>query len=106
MPAPPSPSCGRTGGASVSDFLLQAQADFTNIPVSRPENVESTALGAAFLAGLGVGLWQSFEVLSKLRAEQHRFLPNIPLSLRNNKRTNWHTAVEMARKWGQSVLPD
>lgn len=94
------------GGASVSDFLLQAQADFTNIPVSRPENVESTALGAALLAGLGVGLWQNFEVLSKLRTEQRRFLPNISHSLRSNRRTNWHTAVEMARKWGQSVLPD
>ncbi len=94
------------GGASVSDFLLQAQADFTNLPVSRPETVESTALGAAFLAGLGVGLWQDFEALGRLRSEQRRFLPQITHTLRCNRRANWHTAVKVARSWGQTVLPD
>ncbi len=94
------------GGASVSDFLLQAQANFARIPVSRPETVESTALGAAFLAGLAVGLWPDLEVLEKIRVEQQRFTPNLDAEIRAHRLTNWHTAVKLARSWGNEVLPD
>jgi glycerol kinase len=63
------------GGASVSDILLQLQSDLLQIPVDRPEMVETTAFGAAALAGLSCGMWSGLEELSTLRRSQRLFLP-------------------------------
>ncbi len=63
------------GGACVSDFLMQFQADLLGIAVVRPEMVETTAMGAAFLAGLAAGIWTSTQEIEKIRRVQRVFLP-------------------------------
>ena len=89
------------GGACVSDFMMQFQADLLRLPVNRPENVESTALGAAFLAGLAAGVWSSTEDLEYIRRTQQVFQPVMAIQDRNRALQNWHTAVELSRLWGQ-----
>lgn len=89
------------GGACVSDFMMQFQADLLRLPVNRPENVESTALGAAFLAGLAAGVWSSTEDLEHIRRTQQVFQPVMAIQDRNRALQNWHTAVELSRLWGQ-----
>ena len=89
------------GGACVSDFMMQFQADLLRLPVNRPENVESTALGAAFLAGLAAGVWTSTEDLEHIRRTQQVFQPVMAIQDRNRALQNWHTAVELSRLWGQ-----
>ena len=89
------------GGACVSDFMMQFQADLLRLPVNRPENVESTALGAAFLAGLAAGVWSSTEDLEHIRRTQQAFQPVMAIQDRNRALQNWHTAVELSRLWGQ-----
>lgn len=89
------------GGACVSDFMMQFQADLLRLPVNRPENVESTALGAAFLAGLAAGVWNSTEDLEHIRRTQQVFQPVMAIQDRNRALQNWHTAVELSRLWGQ-----
>ncbi|MDD3164295.1 MAG: glycerol kinase GlpK [Oscillospiraceae bacterium] len=94
------------GGASVSNFLMQAQADYSGVPVSRPANVESTAQGAAFLAGLGIGLWPDTAALTRMRAEQARFTPVISADERDARLRHYHTAVELSRAWGRMASDD
>ena len=72
------PAARRRRRQRVSDVLLQMQADLLRIPVDRPEMVETTAFGAAALAGLSCGFWQSMEELSSLRRSQRVFLPERP----------------------------
>ncbi len=69
------------GGASRNDFLMQFQSDLLQVPLARPTNIESTALGAAFLAGLSSGFWQDISTLETIRAQSRIFLPEI-----NNER--------------------
>ena len=66
------------GGASVSDIMMQTQADLLRLPVDRPAQVETTAFGAAALAGLAAGVWGSLEEVAALRRSQHVFLPQRP----------------------------
>lgn len=93
------------GGACVSDFLMQFQSDLLRLPVNRPENVESTAMGAAYLAGLAAGVWQSTEDLDRIRRTERTFRPCMAIQERNRTLANWHTAVALSREWGQKVQP-
>ena len=89
------------GGASVSDFLMQIQADLLGISVDRPAQVETTAFGAAALAGLAVGLWRDQEELEKLRRSQHVFTPLRPEGECRAEYERWQRAVERARTWAE-----
>ena len=91
------------GGACVSDFMMQFQADLLDIPVNRPKNVESTALGAAYLAGLAVGVWSGTAQLEALRTTDRLFSPAMDAARRARLSENWQTAVALSRQWGQLV---
>jgi len=85
------------GKACTNDFLMQCQADLLGIPVDRPTNVDTTALGAAFLAGLGCGLWSSTSELSSLRRTERRFPPLIDEATRQQRRAAWREAIKRTR---------
>ena len=87
------------GGASVSDLLMQMQADLLRLPVNRPAQVETTAFGAAALAGLAVGLWRNTEELSTLRRSQCVFHPRREEADCAADLKRWHRAVERSRGW-------
>ncbi len=87
------------GGASVSDILMQFQADVLQRPIDRPRTVETTALGAAFLAGLSAGLWSGLEDVLSLRESQRRFEPAMEPERAAKLMAGWHRAVERARSW-------
>ncbi|MFI5358205.1 MAG: glycerol kinase GlpK [Opitutales bacterium] len=87
------------GGAAVNSLLMQIQADLLNCPVVRPRNVETTALGAACLAGLAVGLYGSPAEIGARWAEERRFTPAMSEDARRVHRKNWSRAVERARSW-------
>ncbi|MDE2175860.1 MAG: glycerol kinase GlpK [Betaproteobacteria bacterium] len=87
------------GGAAVNDTLMQFQADLLGVPVVRPVQAESTALGAAYLAGLGAGLWPNAAALSALWQEQRRFTPQMSTDEREARMARWRRAVERARDW-------
>jgi glycerol kinase len=84
------------GGAAANDFLMQFQADILGVPVDRPKIVETTALGAAFLAGLGVGLWTPRD-LEPLRVADRVFKPKMRAAERERLYRGWRTAVERVR---------
>ena len=87
------------GGAARNDLLLQFQADLLGVPVLRPVNTETTAFGAAALAGLGVGFWQTQAELSALWKLEKRFEPHMPRAEVARRRARWHLAVERSRSW-------
>lgn len=87
------------GGAAANNLLMQCQADITGIPVRRPEQVESTALGAAYLAGLATGFWESPQQIQGLRGEGRRFNPNLQPKAAAEQRRRWQDAVGRARDW-------
>lgn len=87
------------GGASVSPFLMQFQADILNIEVKRPKIIETTALGAAYLAGLGTGLWNSCEEISREWELDKAYFPLMDVKTREHKYSNWKRAVERSSKW-------
>ena len=87
------------GGASVSDILMQTQADLLRLPVDRPAQVETTAFGAAALAGLAVGVWSGLEELEGLRRSQHLFQPQRAEADCAADYRQWLRAVERARSW-------
>jgi glycerol kinase len=87
------------GGASVSDILLQTQADLLRLDVDRPAQVETTAFGAAALAGLAAGVWRDQAELSGLRHSQHVFSPVRPAERCAADYRNWKRAVERASGW-------
>lgn len=89
------------GGASANDFLMQAQADITNAPVNRPSCVETTAMGAAYLAGLAVGYWASKEDVAKNWAIDRSFCPSISQEEREEKIKGWNKAVKYAYGWAK-----
>ena len=88
------------GGASVNNSMLQFQADIIGIPVIRPANNESTALGAAFLAGLASGFWKSKESLREFWREDRRFEPSISKERVAELRSGWRNAVAKTRYRG------
>ncbi len=87
------------GGASVNDLMMQFQADILGVPVVRPQVTETTALGAAYLAGLATGFWAGPEELRAVRKGDKRFEPTMNASERNGRRALWHKAVERAKAW-------
>lgn len=87
------------GGACANDFLMQFQADILGAPVERPQIVETTALGAAYLAGLAVGFWKDQESIAKRRKVDLRFLPAMEDDKREKLYTRWKKAVERVRGW-------
>lgn len=92
------------GGASANDFLMQFQADMLGVPVRRGANVESTAWGAAMLAGLGVGFWASLDAIPPSAAERS-FEPALGLPERDRIRRDWARAIERSRGWIEPETP-
>ena len=97
----PIPTLRVDGGASVSDILMQIQADLLGIPVDRPAQVETTAFGAAALAGLAAGVWKDTAELEKLRRSQHVFTPLRSGEDCGREYRRWQRAVERARAWAE-----
>ena len=94
------------GGASANNFLMQFQADMLNAPVNRPACVESTALGAAYLAGLAVGVWANKEEVVKNQQLDRVFTPNMSEEDRKAKRKGWNKAVKYAYGWAKDEPED
>jgi glycerol kinase len=91
------------GGASANNFAMQLQADFLGVDVVRPRNIETTALGAAFLAGLKVGYWPDPEAVQALWASDRRFSPSIKAEERHARLAQWRRAVERAKAWEENA---
>jgi glycerol kinase len=89
------------GGASANAFLMQFQADISAIPVIRPRVMETTALGAALLAGLGAGLYGSLEETAKVWQKDLEFTPRMDEATRLLNLKGWHRAVERSRDWAK-----
>ena len=89
------------GGASANDFLMQTQADIIGAPVNRPRCVETTAMGAAYLAGLAVGYWSGPEDIRKNWAVDRTFEPAISGEERAGKLKGWKKAVKYAYGWAK-----
>jgi glycerol kinase len=89
------------GGASVNNFLMQLQADLLGLPIERSAIPETTALGAAFLAGLAVGVWDNLDELKRLRRIDRVFKPTMPVSAREQLRTGWRRAVRRSLDWAR-----
>ncbi len=89
------------GGASANDFLMQTQADITGGPVKRPKCIETTAMGAAYLAGLAVGYWKDKEEVVKNWAIDKTFTPRIEARERSKKIKGWEKAVKYAYGWAK-----
>jgi len=87
------------GGAVANDFLCQFQADLLNVAVLRPRIIETTALGAAYLAGLGAGVWRSADEVGKRWALERRFEPRLDESTRATRYDGWRRAVEKSKGW-------
>jgi glycerol kinase len=87
------------GGASVSDIMMQTQADLLRLPVDRPAQVETTAFGAAALAGLAAGVWSGLSELGALRRSQHVFLPQRDAAACESDYARWHRAVARSGHW-------
>jgi len=85
------------GGMSANDFLCQFQADVLGVPVSRPQQLESTGLGAGLLAGLAVGVWSSLAEISASWTLERRFSVHMSADERAQRLANWHLAVARAR---------
>lgn len=91
------------GGASRNALLMQLQADVCQVPLVRPANVEATALGAAYLAGLATGVWDSPETLPEPTETVHRFTPEISPDVQRDQLERWHSAVERAKGWARQA---
>ena len=89
------------GGASANNFLMQAQADITGSPVKRPKCIETTAMGAAYLAGLAVGYWNSLEEIKQNWAVDQIFEPSISEEERQKKIKGWNKAVRYSYHWAK-----
>ncbi len=87
------------GGAAVNNLLMQFQADILGVPVVRPQVTETTALGAAYLAGLATSFWASPDDLRARRRGDERFTPRMEDSERKQRRAQWHKAVERSKRW-------
>ncbi|NLO87334.1 MAG: glycerol kinase GlpK, partial [Firmicutes bacterium] len=89
------------GGAAANDFLMQFQADILDVPVERPQTVETTALGAAYLAGLAAGFWSGQEDVAANWLLDRRFEPRMAAAERDKLYRGWRKAVERARAWAE-----
>ena len=90
------------GGAVANNFLMQFQSDILGVPVDRPKVTETTAMGAAFLAGLAVGFWKDkAEIAAKWNVDR-TFKPSMSAEVRDKKYKGWQKAVERSRQWEES----
>ena len=87
------------GGATANNFLMQFQADLLGCEIKRPKIIETTAIGAAFLAGLAVGFWKNQEELQELWEADQSFEPNMEAEKRDQLIHFWHKAVERSKNW-------
>jgi glycerol kinase len=92
------------GGATANDLLMQFQADVLGVPVVRPRITETTALGAAYLAGLGVGFWVSLDELASNWQVERRFEPRMSRDEATARMRSWSRAVERSRGWTDGTL--
>ena len=93
------------GGASANNFLMQTQADIINVPVNRPQCVETTAMGAAYLAGLAVGYWKDLEDIKNNWMVDRTFVPVLEEKTRTERIQGWKKAVKYAYGWAkQNVI--
>jgi glycerol kinase len=89
------------GGATINDMLMQFQADILQAAVVRPVVTETTALGAAYLAGLATGVWSSVASLHKQWQVDHTFNPAMTAEERELRKIAWQKAVKAAINWAQ-----
>ncbi len=87
------------GGACANDFLMQFQSDILGVPVERPEIIETTALGAAYLAGLATGFWKDQSMIAERREVNRKFQPYMSADKRELLYKNWKKAVQRAMHW-------
>ena len=87
------------GGAAVNNFLMQFQADILNVPVHRPRVLETTALGAAYLAGLAVGFWKDMEEIKRNWAVDRAFTVQMDEAARTQRYAGWQKAITRAMDW-------
>jgi glycerol kinase len=87
------------GGASLNNLLMQFQCDVVGVPVVRPEVTETTALGAAYLAGLGVGFWKDVDEISSQWRADRRFEPKMPAAQASALRARWTEALGRSKGW-------
>jgi glycerol kinase len=90
------------GGASANDLLMQLQADLLNVPVVRPKVAETTALGAAYLAGLAVGFWKNQADIARQWQVDKRFKPAMKTAARSKITKGWERALSRAKAWEES----
>ena len=90
------------GGASANNYLMQIQCDISGAPVIRPSCVETTAMGAAYLAGLAVGYWKDLDEIRRNWASDRIFAPQITAEVRKERLQNWHRAVDCATFWSKN----
>ena len=89
------------GGACANDFLMQFQADIAGCSVYRPKCIETTALGAAYLAGLAVGYWESLEDVKQNQGIDRIFTPEMDKDKRTELLRGWRKAVKCAQVWAE-----
>ena len=87
------------GGATANNFLMQFQSDILNVPVVRPEHLETTGMGAAFAAGLAVGVWKSLEEIGRMWAANTKWNPNMDDKEREKSWKGWNKAVQKSMHW-------
>jgi glycerol kinase len=92
------------GGAAANDFLCQFQADVLDAAVVRPGVIETTALGAAYLAGLGAGVWRSLDALAERHPIDRTFTPKMDGARRARGYDGWRRAIERARHWEKETF--
>ncbi len=91
------------GGACANNFLMQFQSDILDTPVERPEIIETTAMGAAYLAGLAVGFWKDQSMITERRKVNRRFTPEMNEDKRNKLYNGWKKAVKRAMQWEEET---
>ncbi|HCZ07543.1 MAG TPA: glycerol kinase, partial [Flavobacteriales bacterium] len=89
------------GGATVNNLLMQTQSDLLNISVVRPEITETTALGAAYLAGLGVGFWSNTADIQSQWAAERTFSPQLDDAERKTADHRWQRAIRATLNWAE-----
>ena len=83
--------------SSKNNFLMQFQSNISNISISKPENIESTALGAAMLAGKKLNIWSSFEQILRFRRQEYLYKPNLESNERNKLMIGWKKAINRTK---------
>ena len=87
------------GGAAANDLLMQFQADIIGVPVVRPKVIETTALGAAYLAGLSTQYWKNIDEIAQVWQTDRVFKPSMPADEVARRRNRWADALDRARSW-------